>query len=156
MRLMTAGKFSLRTRRQAEALAVHLGAAAGDSQRVVGLLELLLNAVEHGNLEISYQEKGQLLAEGRLEEEIERRLALSRFRDRRVEVEVVRNGRQLEILITDAGAGFDFRRYMKMDTERLFDTHGRGVLLASAALELEYIEPGNRVRATLPMELIPV
>lgn len=152
VRLMTTGKFRLRTRKQAEALAVHLGSAAGDSQRVVGLLELLLNAVEHGNLEITYQEKGRLLAEERLEEEIEHRLGLAKFRDRRVEVEVERHASQLEILITDAGDGFDFRRYLEMDPERLFDAHGRGVLLAGAALDLEYIEPGNRVRARVPVE----
>jgi hypothetical protein len=43
---------------------------------VYGLNELLINAVEHGNLGITYDEKIKLVVEGRLESEIERRLAL--------------------------------------------------------------------------------
>ncbi len=152
VRLMTRGTFRLRTRRQAETLAVYLGSVAGDPQHGVGLLELLVNAVEHGNLEISYEEKGRLLAEDRFEQEVDRRLALPELRDRRVEVAVERRDGQLEILIADGGDGFDFRRYLEMDRDRLFDAHGRGVLLASAAFELEYLEPGNRVRVFLPLK----
>ena len=41
-----------------------------------GLVDLMVNAVEHGNLGISYHQKAQLKLDGTWEEEIHRRLAL--------------------------------------------------------------------------------
>lgn len=55
-------------------------------------------------------------------------------------------------MITDEGSGFDFERYMVLDEDRLFHSHGRGVLLASAVLDIEYLPPGNRVRVVLPAD----
>lgn len=46
------------------------------------LMELLLNAVEHGNLGIGYDEKKQLLLENCWETEINRRLTLPEYKDR--------------------------------------------------------------------------
>ena len=57
-----------------------------------------------------------------------------------LEVSLSREMRLIDVTMIGVGAmigaAFDFRRYLKMDEERLFDVHGRGVLLASAALEL--------------------
>lgn len=38
-----------------------------------------------------------------------------------------------------------------MDEDRLFDTHGRGIVLAGAALEIRYLPPGNQVEVILPL-----
>jgi anti-sigma regulatory factor (Ser/Thr protein kinase) len=47
-----------------------LNIAAPDPSRVVlGLTELMLNAVEHGNLSISYDEKSRLIASDLLHQE---------------------------------------------------------------------------------------
>ncbi len=152
LRLLNQGTFYFRTPDEAKLLAVHLGSVCGDPQKGVGLLELMLNAIEHGNLGIDYEKKGELRARRQMQEEIQRRLELPEFRDKRVEVEFTRRGETYEVLITDEGPGFDFERYMVLDEDRLFHSHGRGVLLASAALELEYLPPGNRVRVVLPIE----
>ena len=149
--LLCEGTFRFRTVKQAKLLAVHLGSAAGDPQMAVGLLEVLVNAVEHGNLEIGYEMKGELLARGELEAEIARRLAAPEYRDRRVEVRTTRHSDRLEITIEDAGPGFDFERYQTLDLDRLFDSHGRGILLADAALDIRYVEPGNKVVIGLPL-----
>ena len=152
VRLLEKGTFRFRTPQQAQVLAVHLGSATGDPQRGVGLLELMLNAVEHGNLGITYEEKGELRRQRGFRAEVSRRLALPENRDRWATVEVERQGDELLIEIGDPGDGFDFERYQKLEEDRLFDAHGRGVLLASAALELEYLPPGNRVRVRMPLE----
>lgn len=153
LRLLTHGTFRFRTPEEARLLAVHLGAVCGDPQKGIGLLELLLNAVEHGNLGITYKEKGELRARRQFHEEVERRLELPEYRERQAEVEFTRrDAGRIEILISDEGPGFDYERYMVLDEERLFHSHGRGVLLATAALELEYLPPGNRVRVVLPAD----
>ena len=40
---------------------------------------------------------------------------------------------------------------MTLDESRLLDLHGRGVLMACATLEVEYMPPGNQVRIRLPV-----
>ncbi len=151
VRLLDTATFELRRFGEAEILAAHLGAAAGDPQLGIGILELLLNAIEHGNLAISYEEKSGLLESGHYEREVEERLAADDQRDKRVTVVLKRVANHLEILISDCGSGFDYENYLAFDRERIFDSHGRGVLLASGLLAIEYLEPGNRVRVELPL-----
>lgn len=147
--LLTEGTFHLRNLREAELLAVHLGSAIGDPAKGAALLELLVNAVEHGNLEISYDDKSRLMAAGKHADEVRRRLDLSPYASRRVEVEVERKPRGFEVLIRDEGPGFSPDRYFTVEESRLFDPHGRGILFASSALELEYLGRGNEVRVTI-------
>ncbi len=110
-----------------------------------------MNAVEHGNLGITYDEKGRLLEEGKLADECQKRLTLPEYRDRRVEVRLSRGRGSIKITIRDEGEGFDFEKYKTIDEERLFHSHGRGVLMASATLDLEYVAPGNKVAIRLPV-----
>jgi DNA-binding response OmpR family regulator len=147
--LLTRGTFHLRSPREAELLSAHLGSAVGDSAKGAALFELLINAVEHGNLEISYSDKSRLLAEGRLAEEIRRRLERPEYASRRVEIHVEQGPRGFEVLIRDEGPGFTPERYFTVDESRLFDSHGRGIVFANAALDLEYLGRGNEVRVTI-------
>ena len=151
-RLLDHGRFRFRSIEEAELIAVHIASACGAPDCSIGLRELLVNAVEHGNLEIGYDEKGKLLAQRRLEAERRRRLGLAKYRERFVEVSLQRLPDQMEVTIKDSGKGFEFERFLTIDEDRLFDAHGRGVLMASTCLELEYIQPGNHVRVRLPIE----
>lgn len=151
LRLLDHGTFHVRTLREAEALAVRLAASCNAPDVGVGLLELLVNAVEHGNLGITYDDKSKLLEAGRLQVEIQRRLKLPENRDKRVVIELDRDVYQLRLQIEDCGPGFDYRNYLKVDPKRLFDAHGRGILVANSALVLEYQDPGNRVIVSLSL-----
>ena len=113
----------------------------------LGLREILLNAVEHGNLGISYQEKSDLLASGNWEAEVRRRLSLPEHCDRHADVLMEQTRETVTIEVIDYGTGFDWRRYMKMDPERAMDSHGRGIAMAAMLGfdELSYTEPGNHV-----------
>ncbi len=150
VRLLDVGVFRIRTMDEAELLAIHLASACGHADLSLAMRELLVNAVEHGNLAITYDEKGHLLQDGSLEEEYRRRLSLPEYRDRRVEVRLKREARAISISIHDEGNGFDFEKYQTIDKRRLFDLHGRGVLVASATLDLEFVPPGNLVKIRLP------
>ncbi|MDD2900228.1 MAG: response regulator [Desulfuromonadaceae bacterium] len=116
-----------------------------------GLAELLLNAIEHGNLGISYNEKKQLMFEDRWESELNRRLTLPEYAERCATVTFDRTSRALEFRITDQGNGFDWSKYLTPDPERALDPNGRGIAMARrfSFNTVEYEGTGNVVTATI-------
>lgn len=118
-----------------------------------GLADLMLNAIEHGNLGLSYQEKSRLKMAGGWEEELNRRLALPEFRQRFATVAVAREDKQLVFTITDQGTGFDWAKYLDFDPARAFDPNGRGIAMARSLsfASLEYRGCGNQVVACVAL-----
>jgi len=118
-----------------------------------GLVELLLNAVEHGNLGITYDEKKQLMFKDAWEDEVNLRLASPQYKDRTAKVSFVRNADSLEFIIADQGSGFDWTGYLNPDPERSFDPNGRGIAMARlySFASLEYQGVGNIVKATIAL-----
>lgn len=113
----------------------------------MGLRELVVNAVEHGNLEIDFDHKSTLLANGEWQDEIERRLTTSELGDRFAAVHLSRNDHLFTIQITDQGSGFDWRRHLDPDTAPTHMLHGRGMSLAMGGgfQSVEYRGDGNQV-----------
>lgn len=150
--LLRTGRFEFRTLVEAMDLGAFLARAFPDPERVlVGLSELLVNAVEHGNLELGYDDKGALEELGTWRHEIERRLELPEYRDR-VAVALIQRGPEgVEVTIRDEGKGFDPEPYLRVDPARLFDTHGRGILIAKTLSfdSLEYRDRGREVVAVV-------
>ncbi len=147
--------FHLRTVDQASALATLLSQACPDPERaVVGLGELLVNAIEHGNLGITYDEKSRLLAAGEWRAEVERRLKLPEHRGKRVEVRFARSANEIAFTIADQGPGFDWTGYLSVVPERVFHNHGRGIAVARGMSfrSVEYHPPGNCVTARVSRE----
>lgn len=148
--LFERAEFRLRTPQEARTLATLLAAVAPHPERIVtGLWELLVNAIEHGNLAISYDEKSALLKAGALHEEIARRLEDPRYAAREVEVRVTRSGRCLRYRISDGGAGFDPAPFLDFAPSRATHAHGRGIALARR-LSFDavcYLGAGNVVEA---------
>lgn len=137
---------------EARDIAALLANTCADPQKVVlGLSELMLNAVEHGNLAITYAEKTELVRTGDLQNEIARRLAQPRYQGRQAQVSFERGPGELRFTISDQGQGFDWRQYMVMSPERAYDNHGRGIAMARLLSfdELTYDEKGNRVVAVV-------
>jgi CheY-like chemotaxis protein len=148
------GEFRFRTIEEASALATLLSQACPDPEEVVvGLGELLINAVEHGNLGITYEEKSALLAAQDWAEEVERRLAAPEHRGKAVEVVFERDAGRITIRITDQGKGFDWQGFLTVSPARIFHAHGRGIAMANLMSfdRLEYVAPGNRVIATVEL-----
>lgn len=150
MALLRQGTFRFRDLEEGRLLANYLARACPEPERVVqGLQELLVNAVEHGNLGIRYAEKSRLILEGLWHEEVLRRLTLPEYRDREVEVDFLRRPDRLQFTIRDQGQGFDWRGYLDFAPERAFDLHGRGIAMAAKLSfdGLEYQGNGNAVLA---------
>jgi len=155
LQLLEGGRFSYRTLDEAKALASLVASAFPDPAKVgVGVRELLVNAVEHGNLGISYEEKSRLLETDRLEEEAARRLALPQYAERYATVEIVRRPGSISLVVKDQGEGFDWKPYLEFAPERAHDLHGRGIATARLMCfsKLEYRGKGNEVVATLDLD----
>lgn len=116
-----------------------------------GMVELLLNAVEHGNLGITYDEKKQLMYEDRWEEELRHRLALPEYKDRVATVTFARKEDALEFRITDQGSGFNGAKYLDLDPNRSLDPNGRGIAMARrySFSMIDFQGCGNIVTATI-------
>jgi DNA-binding response OmpR family regulator len=148
--LLARATFRLRTLGEAREVARTLASLCPDPQgAVLTLQELLINAVEHGNLAISYSEKTALVLEGQWNDEIERRLRDPVLGARWVTVDLVRSAGETAVTIADEGTGFDWNPYLELSTERAFDPNGRGIAMArlSGAGRLEYQGRGNTVTA---------
>ncbi len=117
-----------------------------------GLTELLVNAVEHGSLGISYEEKRRLRLADNWEAEVARRLAMAE-NIRQVRVSVCRHVDRLEFTVQDEGDGFDWQHYLDFDPERAADPNGRGIAMARmmSFSALEYQGNGNTVVATIAL-----
>lgn len=118
---------------------------------VIGLTELLVNAIEHGNLGITYDEKTELNVSGTWQKEVERRLALPENAAKRVDLRIERTGDVVRFTIRDEGPGFDWSRFMEVDPQRAFDTHGRGIAISRAMSfdSIEFRGSGSEVVATV-------
>ena len=117
----------------------------------MGLSELMINAIEHGNLHIGYDEKSMLRKQDRWESEISERLKLSENKDKFALIDVVSNADEVMYTITDQGNGFEWGDFLEFDTARVMDNHGRGIAMANKLYfsKLEYQGNGNTVKVTV-------
>lgn len=131
LKLLDQGEFVFRSIDDARSLAAGFsGLLEGGDNVGMGLLELLVNAVEHGNLGISYAEKTSLRRSGQWENEIARRLSSPPWAERDARLVFRRDAGEIEFTITDQGEGFDWCPYLEIDPERAFDPNGRGIAMA--------------------------
>jgi DNA-binding response OmpR family regulator len=121
---------------------------------VIGLTELLVNAVEHGNLGITYEEKTELNASGGWDAEVRRRMALPENAGKQVLLEMERDADELRFRIRDDGPGFNWSGFLEVDPRRAFDNHGRGIAIARAMSfdSVEYIGSGSEVIARVKLK----
>lgn len=147
---LVSGEFRLRTPDEAQNLALLLGALYATPELAAsGLYELMLNAVEHGNLEIGHELKTRLVQEGAWQAEVDRRLALAENRDKNITVRFRRDRGRIEVTIADTGNGFDWHPFMEIEPSRATQGSGRGI--AKAALlsfdQVQFQGIGNVVLA---------
>lgn len=135
-----------RTREQADDIADVVSELLPDPIAArFGLIELLLNAIEHGNLEIGGALKCQLLRERRFEDELAARLTRPPYRDRAVQVSVNIRYPVVDIEIRDDGPGFAWRSALSSELDASERPSGRGIAIVSRTCfrNLRYKDPGN-------------
>jgi len=152
MHLLRQACFEFKTIDEARSLATLLSNACPEPDKtIMGLTELMINAVEHGNLEISYQEKSRFNRQGIWLEEVNKRLSATAYENRIASVQFQSGTNGVEIIIRDQGNGFDWANYMDFDPSRVMDSHGRGIAIANklSFSSVEYIGTGNEVRVKI-------
>jgi CheY-like chemotaxis protein len=150
-RLLEEGTFKFKTIWEGDFLAVRIANISSSPEDAMHVSELLANAVEHGNLGITYDEKTMLLDKGAFEEEVKRRMLMPENQNKCVTMKVKRDADQLNVTIEDEGKGFNWEKYLTIDDERIFDNHGRGIAICNSYLKLQYFDKGNKVLVKLPM-----
>lgn len=156
LQFLQEARFCIRTVEEAGQLSAFLAQASPQPEAArLGLMELMLNAVEHGNLGITYAEKSRLKQTDDWHNEIAWRAGLAENQDKVVEVRIARQAQALIVRIEDQGPGFDWSPYLEFSPERAFDPNGRGIALARTLsfTALEYQGKGNIVQATLALTL---
>lgn len=152
LQFLQQAEFSIRTIDEASQLASFVAQACPNAEMVVmGISELLINAIEHGNLGLSYAEKSYLKRDDCWRPEIERRAALAINADKEVKLSFRRDEQTITLRVSDQGNGFDWQKFLEIDPERAFDPNGRGIALARLLSfgSLSYEGCGNIAVATI-------
>ncbi len=115
-------------------------------QVAVALREAIVNAIVHGNLEVS----SELLEGGgsTFQQLVEQRRSQSPWRDRTVAVTARYAPDEVRYVVTDEGRGFDPSTLPDpTDVSNLEKTHGRGLMLIRMFMdEVSFNERGNEIR----------
>lgn len=152
--LMTQARFRFRTLEEARNLAYFIAGCFADPEAAVyGLHELMINAVEHGNLGITYADKTQLMLDGAWRHEVTRRLALPENLHKYARLAFEADDKEIRVRIRDEGAGFNWKNYLEIAPGRATDPHGRGIATACmmSFASVEYLGKGNEVLCTVKL-----
>lgn len=117
-----------------------------------GLYEMIVNAIEHGNLGITFAEKSKAIEEDQLVNLIKERAESPERASRRVSIVCTIDGKGLACTIRDEGEGFDHSSYSDVEDPSMLiedlglSLHGRGIILTRLQFdELRYNSKGNEV-----------
>jgi FixJ family two-component response regulator/anti-sigma regulatory factor (Ser/Thr protein kinase) len=115
----------------------------------LAVYEMLINAIEHGNLEINYETKKNLLSAG--VNYIEYLDSLSKnepYTRRKIEISYQYYKTGIGFFIKDEGNGFDVKKFENRDIkDELLAMHGRGIIISKFNMdEIIYNEKGNEVQ----------
>jgi anti-sigma regulatory factor (Ser/Thr protein kinase) len=118
----------------------------------LALGELIVNAVEHGNCGITFEEKTLGMENGlSVVELVAERCKDPLIRNKKVEFLWDIHPEESVFVIRDEGKGFDVKAHLKkIAAQDMMSLHGRGIKMASAlSSELKYNEKGNQVTLIL-------
>lgn len=142
---LVSGEFEIRTLSETRNLATMLSLTCPvPANAAIGMAELMVNAIEHGNLGIGFELKSKLLASGDWHNEITRRLGLDENREKKVKISLKKTLTEIEFRVIDEGDGFNRDTVMSGMSDPL-RIHGRGIQIAETQCfnSLEYQGRGN-------------
>jgi len=114
----------------------------------LGLVELITNAVEHGNMQITSDEKKEALANDTISQLYIDRMTDPTVASRKVMIDYRYDLTGCQWIISDEGMGFDWESIPNPTRDgNLLELSGRGIFISRFLFdELEYIGGGNIVR----------
>jgi len=123
----------------------------------LALAELLVNAIEHGNCGITYEEKSAFLEDGlSVVDLVQEKCKNHSIAAKKVDFEYDIRPEATKFVIRDGGGGFDVMALSeKLKIEGEMSLHGRGIRMAAAlASKLSYNKKGNEVSVTFPHDKV--
>jgi sigma-B regulation protein RsbU (phosphoserine phosphatase) len=113
----------------------------------IGLQEILINAIEHGNLNITYEEKQDLLTTGDYHNFLRHKASLPGYLDKYVDIKVFSTPQYLKIIVEDMGDGFDLSSIPDpQNPENFLNELGKGIMMTLNAFDnVKYNNIGNCV-----------
>jgi CheY-like chemotaxis protein len=152
--LLERGNFRFRTLQDVSNVAYYVSNCCPKPDAVVyGLSELMINAVEHGNLNITYENKMDLVLGDCWQQEVEKRLELPENVNKFAQLTFETTPENITITIRDQGKGFRWQSYLDFDPMRMVsDPHGKGIAIAKVTSfpNLEYRAGGAEVVCRVP------
>jgi anti-sigma regulatory factor (Ser/Thr protein kinase) len=114
----------------------------------IAVREMIINAIEHGNFEISFEDKTEALDNDNYFKTLAMRQKDARYNKRTVEIEYRITSNRAEFSIMDQGDGFDHSTVIEKLNEandEMLD-HGRGIIMATNVFdEIKFNKKGNQV-----------
>lgn len=144
--LIFSKEFIFQSLNEASNLSIEIAALCPFPKRVeLGLNEVFINAIEHGNLDIHYTGGSELYGQEVRFHKIEKLLELPEHKDKYVKVHLQKNPTYILVTVTDQGKGFDYEKYMKSKVQKSTLPCGRGIYLAKffSFDNLEYSQNGT-------------
>ncbi|MCX7047262.1 MAG: response regulator [Candidatus Sumerlaeota bacterium] len=114
----------------------------------VALNEMIFNAIEHGNLGVTFHDKTQMMElNSDYHAALRERAQMPQYASRFVQLQYDIDTEKVHFVITDQGAGFDHSNLPDpTDPANLLSSHGRGILMTRIYMDkVFYNEKGNQV-----------
>ncbi|MCI5049693.1 MAG: ATP-binding protein [Rickettsiales bacterium] len=144
-------EFVVRSLAEIETITPFLSHLHPDAKRAeLGIYELLINALEHGNMGVGYEEKTRLLRSGAWYDTLRALDSKHTPNCKSILIELSFSYNSITLAIEDEGDGFDWQPYLSFDPARIAHIHGRGIAIANHLSfdMLRYEGAGNRVVVT--------
>ncbi len=114
----------------------------------LGLQEAIINAIEHGNLEIDFETKSRLKKmEGNYWDHVLDECNKENLETRKITVKYFLSSDHVKYTIADEGRGFDWKQYMNTtpNGNLIYNYHGVGFAMLQDVFELSFNEKGNEI-----------
>lgn len=114
----------------------------------LGLQEAVINAIEHGNLEIDFDAKTNLKKrDGNYWDHVLDCCNKKYLEDRKIKIQYYLLPNCVKYIITDEGKGFNWRNYSSLTSDHnlIRDYHGVGLTMLKDIFEISFNEKGNKI-----------
>lgn len=114
----------------------------------LGLQEAIINAIEHGNLEIDFETKSRLKKmEGNYWDHVIDICNKDNLEKRKIKVQYYLFSNLVQYIITDEGKGFNWKQYVAKtpDGNLINNYHGVGLTMLQDIFEVSFNEKGNEI-----------
>ncbi len=153
--MLSKAEFEFRTIHEAESLAAFIAHCFPDPEKILwAVYELMINAIEHGNLAVDKEDRANWVTLNIWEKEIEYLLTMQEHKKKKVSLKFSRRAEGFYITIEDEGDGFDWEKYTNIDLKNIDKELGHSIVQArdTAFDHLTYNDKGNQVIAFVATE----